>query len=53
MQHAGGKHYVSAVVSLAESEEGEPYVHFELFQVSDQTIQLQADGLIAAQVRYQ
>mmetsp|Transcript_21187 Transcript_21187/g.35525 ORF Transcript_21187/g.35525 Transcript_21187/m.35525 type:complete len:408 (+) Transcript_21187:126-1349(+) len=50
MQEAGGEHFVSAVVSLAESDEGEPYVHFELFQVSDQTVQLQADGLIAAQV---
>ena len=33
LQAEGGEHFVTAVVSLAETEEGEPYVHFELFQV--------------------
>ena len=33
LQAEGGEHFCTAVVSLAETEEGEPYVHFELFQV--------------------
>lgn len=39
-----GNHFVSAIVSLAETENDERFVNFEAFQVSDQCVRLYKDG---------
>lgn len=46
MQAAGGEHFVTAVVSLDETEDDEKFVNFEAFQLSDQCVKLCKDGWI-------
>ena len=46
MQAEGGEHFVTAVVSLDETEDDEKFVNFEAFQLSDQCVKLCKDGWI-------
>ena len=39
-----GEHAVTVVVEMAESEDGQPFAHFEAFQVSQQATQLHKEG---------
>ena len=41
-----GDHFVTAIVSLAETEDEEKFVNFEAFQLSDQCVSLHKDGWI-------
>ncbi|KAK9919102.1 hypothetical protein WJX75_009428 [Coccomyxa subellipsoidea] len=44
MQAELGERAVTAVVSMSVTEEGTPEIHFEAFQVSDQTVRLWQEG---------
>ncbi|KAK3275542.1 hypothetical protein CYMTET_16331 [Cymbomonas tetramitiformis] len=44
MQAEGGEHFVTAMVSSMENEDGEQEIHFEAFQLSDQATKLYSDG---------
>ena len=39
-----GEHAVTVVVEMAENEDGQPFAHFEAFQVSKQATRLHKEG---------